>query len=494
MFDKDNKFGFISNNNESNNNIEGLDNIKTDINNIKGEVDKLNTQYKDIAKQTITNEERTKLNSLKNYDDSEIKNKLNEKANKNEIFTMANMGQDVKEAMTGGSVAVVGVDCVSGINVIDGSLKIENLSEEYWETTYNKIKIIKVECTTNDLTVSNIGDLVTIKGTTTSDSIVKIYVDKPTLVEGGYYVKFHDVVASSTLEMKIAYMDGTFSEPSYVNLENAGFTISSKPIDYIYIYIGKGKTINYSNKVFMVESEKGTWDYVYKYKRKIVLNNELNGVKNEILSKIPSTKLNGLKWSHVGDSIGAGNGATNVNWQKEVANYFGMSYVNCAIGGRTTGGMGNWSSLSPNQYDLVPSDTNIISLNGGTNDFIQNVTLEKLRTDIIINFKHYSEKNTNVKIFMVNMLNGITKVKGGALESQLTNDLGLTPYDYAKCYIDTCNEIGIPCLNLFGKCGINIYNSNKYIVDGVHPNDIGYKLVIKTYIDFINLICGYLTN
>ena len=29
MFDKDNKFGFI-NNNELNNNIEGLDNIKTD--------------------------------------------------------------------------------------------------------------------------------------------------------------------------------------------------------------------------------------------------------------------------------------------------------------------------------------------------------------------------------------------------------------------------------------------------------------------------------
>ena len=50
MFDKDNKFGFIINNNEnSNNNIEGLDNIKTDINNIKSDVDELNTQYKDIV-------------------------------------------------------------------------------------------------------------------------------------------------------------------------------------------------------------------------------------------------------------------------------------------------------------------------------------------------------------------------------------------------------------------------------------------------------------
>ena len=48
MFDKDNKFGFIVNNENSNNNIEGLDNIKTDIKNIKDNVNELNTQYKDL--------------------------------------------------------------------------------------------------------------------------------------------------------------------------------------------------------------------------------------------------------------------------------------------------------------------------------------------------------------------------------------------------------------------------------------------------------------
>lgn len=53
MFDKDNKFGFISNdNNNSNNNIEGLDKVKTDLNDIKSEVNELNTQYKDIVKET----------------------------------------------------------------------------------------------------------------------------------------------------------------------------------------------------------------------------------------------------------------------------------------------------------------------------------------------------------------------------------------------------------------------------------------------------------
>lgn len=66
MFDKDNKFGFINNNENSNNNIEGLDKVKTDINNIKddlgneeltttnkdikGAINEVNAQYKDIAK------------------------------------------------------------------------------------------------------------------------------------------------------------------------------------------------------------------------------------------------------------------------------------------------------------------------------------------------------------------------------------------------------------------------------------------------------------
>ena len=69
MFDKDNKFGFINNNNNSNNNIEGLDKVKSDINtiktdlgtveltttnkDIKGAINEVNAQYKDIANYSL---------------------------------------------------------------------------------------------------------------------------------------------------------------------------------------------------------------------------------------------------------------------------------------------------------------------------------------------------------------------------------------------------------------------------------------------------------
>ena len=61
-------------------------------------MNELNTQYKDIE---------------------------NNKADKNSVFTMANMGQDIKEAMTGGSVAVVGKNAVLTENIADNQVTRE---------------------------------------------------------------------------------------------------------------------------------------------------------------------------------------------------------------------------------------------------------------------------------------------------------------------------------------------------------------------------------
>lgn len=51
--------------------------------------------------------------------------KLNKKLDKDGIVTMVNMGQDVKEAMTHGSVAVVGKDAVDSINIRNGAVIVD---------------------------------------------------------------------------------------------------------------------------------------------------------------------------------------------------------------------------------------------------------------------------------------------------------------------------------------------------------------------------------
>lgn len=61
---------------------------------------------------------------------AELSSEIKKKADKDEVFTMANMGQDIKEAMTGGSVAVVGNQMVGHANL---SKQIQN-EIGYYET------------------------------------------------------------------------------------------------------------------------------------------------------------------------------------------------------------------------------------------------------------------------------------------------------------------------------------------------------------------------
>jgi predicted phosphodiesterase len=87
----------------------------------------------------------------------EVENELKQKLNKNDIVTMANMGQDVKEAMTGGSVAVVGPDAVGAVNITNNSIGINKLNftrvTNYINVdniSYNTIVSIETGKTLND--------------------------------------------------------------------------------------------------------------------------------------------------------------------------------------------------------------------------------------------------------------------------------------------------------------------------------------------------------
>lgn len=88
--------------------------------------------------------------ALKAVDDMEINfrdvnNKINKKLDKDGIVTMANMGQDVREAMTGGSVPVVGEDSVDSINLKDGSVTLSKINTDTKEYIDGKLEKLKLE-------------------------------------------------------------------------------------------------------------------------------------------------------------------------------------------------------------------------------------------------------------------------------------------------------------------------------------------------------------
>ena len=93
----------------------GDEELTTVNKNVKGAINEVNAQYKEIVKQTITTEERNKLTSLENYDDSSIKNDIQVQKTRIDTFT------SLKEGSTTGDA-----------ELIDGRIG-DN------ETTYNNI-------------------------------------------------------------------------------------------------------------------------------------------------------------------------------------------------------------------------------------------------------------------------------------------------------------------------------------------------------------------
>lgn len=76
----------------------------------------------------------------------EFDSQLDTKANLNTVFSMANMGQDVKEAMTGGSVAVVGVNAILTENIVDN--QVTPIKTSFMEETFKSSNLFNYKSVT----------------------------------------------------------------------------------------------------------------------------------------------------------------------------------------------------------------------------------------------------------------------------------------------------------------------------------------------------------
>ena len=83
----------------------------------------------------------------------------------------------------------------------------------------------------------------------------------------------------------------------------------------------------------------------------------------------------------------------------------------------------------------------------------------------------------NAKIVVCTPCGGRTNVKGGVLTSEPTNNINKTLRDYAKAIIEVCERMGAYYVDVNADSGINIFNSDQYIYDGVHPNEDGRKKI-----------------
>ncbi|MGL5379957.1 SGNH/GDSL hydrolase family protein, partial [Clostridium sp.] len=93
-------------------------------------VGKMQSDYEGLRKVIIDENVSANLQNQINKTNSDLEHKANEVdvRKKDTLMSMADMGQDVKEAMTGGSVAVVGNNTVVSTNIVDKEVKPRNTS------------------------------------------------------------------------------------------------------------------------------------------------------------------------------------------------------------------------------------------------------------------------------------------------------------------------------------------------------------------------------
>lgn len=84
----------------------------------KEKIIEIQSDYDSLKKIIIDENASVNLQNQINQTNSQLEHK----ANKTHVWSMANMGQDIKESMTGGSVAVVGKNTVLTDNIVDGQI------------------------------------------------------------------------------------------------------------------------------------------------------------------------------------------------------------------------------------------------------------------------------------------------------------------------------------------------------------------------------------
>ena len=136
------------------------------------------------------------------------------KADRNEVFTMANMGQDIREAMTGGSVAVVGVNSVLEKNIARG--QVTPLKTSFFKEGKNLFN-------KNTATIGYYVDYQTGEPSANASYAISNYI----LVTPGTN---YTMAADSTL--RIAYYD---IEKKFISGSNAGVQTITTPSNCYYV-------------------------------------------------------------------------------------------------------------------------------------------------------------------------------------------------------------------------------------------------------------------
>lgn len=408
-----------------------------------------------------------------------IDSQMAEKANLDSVFSMANMGQDVKEAMTGGSVAVVGRDTVLEVNIVDKQVTPRKVTFLHVsKNLFNKndsdiLNDKRISGSEGGDTATTIGSLV--------GGFIEIELNKQYAYsfDKGFYgasctYALYDI-NNSLLELKNATINDTY----------ATFTVTNPNAKKVRVNVSK-RTIN--TFVFNEGNTLETYeDYGNAYMTVNVglTNKQKEEVANEVGQQIINI-LAGKKIISNGDSICYGSGFPG-GYTKIIAESNNMQYTNYGVSGGTitAGTMAGTSNRHWVCRSIQSMDENAdyILLEGGVNDASMQVTIGEISNGYTATLNDM----TFCGAFESMLKQALVKWAGKKIGFIITHHMEDRFYMYREKIILMCEKWGVPYLDLYTLCPpfyyipelrkayTKPYTSDPNDSDGWHPNEEGYR-------------------
>jgi hypothetical protein len=450
---------------------------------------------------------------------TDLENSLSLKRDKTTLLTMTDMGQDVKTAMTGGSVAVVGTDSTDTVNIKDNAVIAE-------KTDF----VIRSKQLYNPNLAVQQNKRMYSDGSIVADPTR--FLTQALFFKAGTYIMQYNgtnyVLNYTALFTKAMTFVGMQTNSNYsganINTNKTAITFTL-PQDGMVIWDftprNSGSFTDFPTQ-FVVFKDAATLDLRY-YS---MTNPDLLKIMNDWHDK---------NFYSYGDSISAGSGGASTSWQTELIKSLGFAnaYVR-GIGGQTlswntniwyANADGSYADRPPNaqpanttvhkgafcSWDrittMIPQNADLIIIMGGTNDFGANIPLGDLSWSASNNTDsewvnatgYYNGGDFNINTFAGGLastllkmhlwapnasiifgtqLNGQTGVAGSNGTALLVNTLNLTPYDYTQKAKEVCATLGVKVADIFGEAGISVWNSKEFITDGTHPYTTAGQLAI----------------
>lgn len=198
------------------------------------------------------------------------------------------------------------------------------------------------------------------------------------------------------------------------------------------------------------------------------------------------TKLNGKHIAFIGDSITQGRfrkySSSALDWTASkpfgslIAEIAGdMNYGNFGIGGAcVTTVVNSWMSLITNCSKITGYD--VVFICGGTNDYGNNATSANFTTayGTVVD----TLKSNNTEVVAVTPVYRTSKTG--------SNTQGLTLNDYCQLIKTISDNKNIKCIDLYPLTNDNVFIT--YCPDGLHPNEIGHKIMADLIISQYELL------